>query len=206
MVIVMEAGAAEEKIEFVVAELTQRGFDVHRSTGSTQTVLGVVGKVEEIDTREFELLDGVQEVVRVTQPYKLASRTFRPERTIVDVKGNKIGGDRVVVMAGPCTIESENQLRETARAVARAGATILRGGAYKPRTSPYAFQGMGLDGLKMLREVADEHGMATVSEVMERSASSSRYCRTSTSFRSARGTCRTTISCLQSDNCVPLFF
>jgi len=167
MVIVMEAGTAEEKIEFVVAELTQRGFDVHRSTGSTQTVLGVVGKVEEIDTREFELLDGVQEVVRVTQPYKLASRTFRPERTIVDVKGNKIGGDRVVVMAGPCTIESENQLRETARAVARAGATILRGGAYKPRTSPYAFQGMGLDGLKMLREVADEYGMATVSEVME---------------------------------------
>jgi 3-deoxy-7-phosphoheptulonate synthase len=167
MVIVMEQGTEEEKIESVVAELTARGFDVHRSTGSNQTVLGIVGKVDQIDSREFELYPGVQEVVRITQPYKLAGRTFHPERTIVNVRGTQIGGDEVVMMAGPCTIESETQLRETARRVARAGATILRGGAYKPRTSPYAFQGMGVEGLKLLRMVADEVGMATISEVMD---------------------------------------
>lgn len=167
MVIVMQKHAAEEHIERVVAELIGRGFDVHRSTGSDQTVLGVVGHVDTIDTREFELFDGVQEVVRVSEPYKLSSRTFRREKTIVNARGVAIGGDKVVVMAGPCTIESEEQVFETARRVARAGARVLRGGAYKPRTSPYAFQGMGVDGLKILRAAGDEFGMATISEVME---------------------------------------
>ncbi|HEY5611765.1 MAG TPA: 3-deoxy-7-phosphoheptulonate synthase [Thermoanaerobaculia bacterium] len=167
MVIVMEPHSSEEKIEKVVAELTRRGFDVHRSTGSTQTVLGVVGKVDEIDPREFELYDGVQEVVRVSEPYKLSGRTFRKEQTVVTVNGCAIGGNEVVIMAGPCTIESEEQVRETARRVARSGAKILRGGAFKPRTSPYSYQGMGIDGLKILRAVADELGMATISEVME---------------------------------------
>ncbi|HYM59767.1 MAG TPA: 3-deoxy-7-phosphoheptulonate synthase [Thermoanaerobaculia bacterium] len=167
MVIVMEKHAADEKIEHVVAVLIERGFDVHRSTGSDHTVLGVVGDVASVDSREFELLDGVQEVVRVSEPFKLSSRTFRREKTVVDARGVKIGGDRVVVMAGPCTIESEHQLFETARRVARSGARVLRGGAYKPRTSPYAFQGMGVEGLKLLRAAGDECGMATVSEVME---------------------------------------
>ncbi len=167
MVIVMQKHTSEENIEHVVAELSSRGFDVHRSTGSDQTVLGVVGRVDEIDPREFELYDGVQEVVRVSEPYKLTSRTFRREKTIVKARGVEIGGDKVVVMAGPCTIESEHQLFETARRVARAGAKVLRGGAYKPRTSPYAFQGMGIEGLKLLRAAGDETGMATVSEVME---------------------------------------
>ncbi|HET7707345.1 MAG TPA: 3-deoxy-7-phosphoheptulonate synthase [Thermoanaerobaculia bacterium] len=167
MVIVMQKAAPEEKIEHVMAELTRRGFDVHRSTGADQTVLGVVGDVASIDSREFELFDGVQEVVRVSEPYKLSSRTFRPENTIVKVNGCGIGGKEVVVMAGPCTIESEPQLFETARAVARAGAKVLRGGAWKPRTSPYAFQGMGIEGLKLLRAAGREFGMATVSEVME---------------------------------------
>jgi 3-deoxy-7-phosphoheptulonate synthase len=167
MVIVMEKHAAEEKIEHVVAVLIQRGFDVHRSTGTDQTILGVVGRVETIDTREFELFDGVQEVVRVSEPFKLTSHTWKREKTVVDARGVKIGGDQVVVMAGPCTIESEEQVFETARRVARSGARVLRGGAYKPRTSPYAFQGMGVDGLKILRAAGDEFNMATVSEVME---------------------------------------
>jgi 3-deoxy-7-phosphoheptulonate synthase len=167
MVIVMEKHAAEEKIERVVAELSTRGFDVHRSTGTDQTVLGVVGRVDTIDTREFELFDGVQEVVRVSEPYKLSSRTWRKENTVVKARGVEIGGDTVVVMAGPCTIESEHQVFETARRVARSGARVLRGGAYKPRSSPYAFQGMGVDGLKILRAAGDEFNMATVSEVME---------------------------------------
>jgi 3-deoxy-7-phosphoheptulonate synthase len=167
MVIVMQRHAPEASIEHVVSELITRGFDVHRSTGSDQTVLGVVGKVDTIDPREFELFDGVQEVVRVSEPYKLSSRTWRREKTIIKTRGVEIGGDKVVVMAGPCTIENEHQMFETARRVARSGATVLRGGAYKPRTSPYAFQGMGVEGLKLLRAAGDETGMATVSEVME---------------------------------------
>ena len=167
MIIVMQKHTADEHIERVVAELIKRGFDVHRSTGSDQTVLGIVGKVDTIDQREFELFDGVQEVVRVSEPYKLSSRTFKREKTVVNARGVPIGGSEVVVMAGPCTIEDEHQVFETARRVARAGAKVLRGGAYKPRTSPYAFQGMGVDGLKILRAAGDEFNMATVSEVME---------------------------------------
>jgi 3-deoxy-7-phosphoheptulonate synthase len=167
MLIVMEKGAGDEAIEAVVAELTRRGFDVHRSTGTDQTVLGVVGRISDTDPREFELFEGVQEVVRVSEPYKLAGRSFKRERTVVRAGGVEIGGPEVVVMAGPCTIEGRSQVFETARRVAKAGARVLRGGAYKPRTSPYSFQGMGVDGLKILREAGDEFGMATVSEVME---------------------------------------
>src|SRR5581483_4515697 len=167
MVIVMEKHTAESNVEHVTAELVRRGFDVHRSTGVDQTVLGVVGDVASIDPREFELFEGVQEVVRISEPYKLSSRTFKRDKTVIRARGVEIGGDKVVVMAGPCTIENEHQVFETARRVARAGARVLRGGAYKPRTSPYAFQGMGVEGLKLLRAAADENRMATVSEVME---------------------------------------
>ncbi|HEV8432224.1 MAG TPA: 3-deoxy-7-phosphoheptulonate synthase [Thermoanaerobaculia bacterium] len=167
MVIVMEKHTAEANIEKVTGVLIERGFDVHRSTGSEQTVLGVVGNVAAIDTREFELYDGVQEVVRISEPYKLTSRTWKKDKSIVRARGVDIGGDHVVVMAGPCTIENEHQLFETARRVGRAGARVLRGGAYKPRTSPYAFQGMGVEGLKLLRAAGDEFDMAVVSEVME---------------------------------------
>jgi 3-deoxy-7-phosphoheptulonate synthase len=167
MLIVMQKHATDANIERVVEELSTRGFDVHRSTGSDQTILGVVGNIGSIDTREFEVFDGVQEVVRVSEPYKLSSRTFKREKTIVKARGVEIGGPDVVIMAGPCTIENERQLFETARRVARAGARVLRGGAYKPRTSPYAFQGMGVEGLKLLRAAGDELNMATISEVME---------------------------------------
>src|SRR5256886_9085761 len=167
MVIVMQKHASDAAIERVVAILSERGFDVHRSTGSDQTVLGVAGDVASVDPREFEVLNGVQEVVRISEPYKLVGRAFRKEKTVVKTRGVEIGGADVVVMAGPCTIENETQVFETARRVARAGARVLRGGAYKPRTSPYAFQGMGVEGLKILRAAADENRMATVSEVME---------------------------------------
>lgn len=167
MVIVMQQEASDEAIEKIVAELTKRGFDVHRSTGTKQTVLGVVGEMDRIDPREFELYEGVQEAVRVSEPYKLAGRTFRKENSVIRAGGVSIGGSEVVVMAGPCTIESEAQVFATARRVGRAGAKVLRGGAYKPRSSPYSFQGMGIDGLKILRAAGDEFGMATVSEVME---------------------------------------
>jgi 3-deoxy-7-phosphoheptulonate synthase len=167
MVIVMEKHTEEAKIEKVVAELIKRGFDVHRSTGADQTVLGVVGDVASIDPREFEVMDGVQEAVRVSEPYKLSSRTFKRDTTVVKVNGCSVGGKDVVVMAGPCTIENEKQLFATAEAVARAGAKVLRGGAYKPRTSPYAFQGMGIEGLKLMQAAGKEFGLGTVSEVME---------------------------------------
>lgn len=168
MIIVMERHTPEDRVERVVADLTERGFDVHRSTGQEHTVLGIVGDVSRLDPREFELYEGVQEVVRITEPYKLSSRTFKGGRTVVDVgRGIKFGGRDVVMMAGPCTIENEKQLFETAEHVSRAGARVLRGGAYKPRTSPYSFQGMGVEGLKLLRAAGDEFGMATISEVME---------------------------------------
>src|ERR1051326_6407761 len=146
MVIVMEKHTAEANIEHVMSELISRAFDVPRPTGSDQTVVGGVGDVASIDPREFELFEGVQEAVRVSEPYKLSSRTWRREKTVVNARGVEIGGDKVVVMAGPCTIENETQLFETGRRVARSGARVLRGGAYKPRTSPYAFQGMGVEG------------------------------------------------------------
>jgi 3-deoxy-7-phosphoheptulonate synthase len=169
MLIVMQPGATEPEVDAVIARLVEKGFDVHRSTGAERTVLGAVGHVQNSDPRIFEDLPGVFEVVRISEPYKLAGRTFQPRDTIVSVRGVPVGGEEVVVMAGPCTIETREQMYECAKAVARAGAKILRGGAYKPRTSPYSYQGMGVDGWKLQREVADEFGLATVSEVMDAS-------------------------------------
>ena len=153
----------------MIARLVEKGFDVHRSTGAERTVLGAVGHVKNSDPRFFEDMAGVFEVVRISEPYKLAGRTFQPRDSVVSVRGVPVGGDEVVVMAGPCTIETREQVYESAKAVVRAGAKILRGGAYKPRTSPYSYQGMGVEGWKIQREVADEFGLATVSEVMDSS-------------------------------------
>src|SRR6201985_3912808 len=165
MVIVMQEGASDAQIQNVIDKLVVHGFDVHRSTGASHTVLGAVGVHRDFDHRDFELLEGVREVVRITQPFKLASRAFKPEGTIVDLgRGVKIGGPEVVVAAGPCSVESPEQIDAVASAVAKAGAKILRAGAFKPRTSPYAFQGLGEDGLDLLRRVADEAGLAVVSE------------------------------------------
>ena len=168
MVVVMQAGANEEQIQRVIDRLVAMGFDVHRSTGTTHTVLGAVGVPANVDPRDIELLDGVREVVRITQPYKLASRAFRPEGTVVDVgKGVRIGGNEVVVAAGPCAVESSEQIHIIAERVARLGAKLLRGGAFKPRTSPYSFQGLGEQGLKYLRQAADKNALLVVSEVMD---------------------------------------
>jgi 3-deoxy-7-phosphoheptulonate synthase len=168
MVVVMQAGASEAQIQHVIDRLISMGFDVHRSTGETHTVLGAIGVHPDFDPRDVELLDGVREVVRITQPYKLASLAFRPQGTIVEVgDGVRIGGTEVVVAAGPCAGESAEQIEKIASCVARIGAKLLRGGAFKPRTSPYSFQGLGEQGLKLLRQAADRNKLLVVSEVMD---------------------------------------
>ena len=166
MVVVMEPGASEAQYETVVARLDGYGFGVHRLTGVQQTVFGALGVKPDFDVRHIRVLDGVKDVFRVTDPYKFASRTWHPDDTVVDVDGVPVGGPEVIVFAGPCSVESEDQIEASAAAVARAGARILRGGAYKPRSSPYAFQGLGEDGLRMMREAADRHGLKVVTEVM----------------------------------------
>src|SRR6267378_102770 len=168
MVIVMQEGATDAQIQHVIERLVASGFNVHRSTGESHTVLGAVGVHRDFDHRDFELLDGVREVMRITQPFKLASREFKPEGTVVDLgRGVKIGGNEVVVAAGPCSVESREQILSIAESVAKAGAKILRAGAFKPRTSPYAFQGMGEKGLELMREAAQKFNLFTVSEVMD---------------------------------------
>lgn len=168
MIVAMQAGATEDQIQGVIDHLVKMGFEVHRSTGAVQTVLGAVGQRVDFDLRQIELLEGVQEVHRISAPYKLAARSFRPEGTRVKLSnGLEVGGQQVVVMAGPCSVESRDQLLRTAELVAKAGAKVLRGGAFKPRSSPYSFQGLGEEGLQLLREVADRFGMLVISEVME---------------------------------------
>src|SRR5437763_6376278 len=166
MVIVMEETASDEQISAVIDKLVKIGVDIHRSTGVQYTVLGAVGG-HMVDTRDIELLDGVKEVHRITSPYKLASRSFKPEPTQIKIKDVVIGGREVVMMAGPCTVESRDQVMRIAEIVAANGAKVLRGGAFKPRTSPYSFQGMGEEGLKYLRQAADRFDLLVVSEVME---------------------------------------
>ena len=167
MVVVMEERASEDQIQHVIATLVEKGFDVHRSTGALKTVLGAVGGNREFDSGLLQVMDGVQQVLRITEPYKLASRTFKPERTLVSMGNFRIGGDEVIVMAGPCSAETEEQVEAAAETVAAAGAKMLRGGAFKPRSSPYSFQGLGEEGLKMLRAACDQHHLKLVTEVMD---------------------------------------
>jgi 3-deoxy-7-phosphoheptulonate synthase len=167
MLIVMQEGASEQQIQAAIDRLVLLGFSVHRSTGVAHTVLGGVGPVDDFDLSDFEVMDGVKEAYRITSPYKLASRHFRPGGTVVKVGRAEIGGPSIVMMAGPCSVESREQIMASAEIVARAGAAIIRGGAYKPRSSPYSFQGMGEEGLALLREAADRYGLLTVSEVMD---------------------------------------
>jgi 3-deoxy-7-phosphoheptulonate synthase len=168
MIVAMQEKATEEQIQTVVERMVAIGFNVHRTTGAVQTILAGVGTPGQFDHKDFELLPGVSEAVRISSPYKLAGRGFRPEGTIVRFpNGVKIGGNEVVVMAGPCSIESRDQIFTAAAQVKAAGAKFLRGGAFKPRSSPYSFQGMGLEGLKLLREVGDATGLLIISEVME---------------------------------------
>ena len=163
----MQEGATEAHIQKVIDRLVSMGFIVHRSSGVMHTVLGGVGPVNDFDPMEFEVMEGVKECHRIVSPYKLASRHFKPGGTVVKIGDVEIGGNQVVVMAGPCSVENRDQIQQAAEAVAGAGAKVIRGGAFKPRTSPYSFQGLGEDGLRMLREAADRHKLLVVSEVME---------------------------------------
>jgi 3-deoxy-7-phosphoheptulonate synthase len=165
----MQEGAKEEQIQTVIDRLVQMGFDVHRSTGAAHTVLGAVGGAP-VDPRDVELLEGVREVVKISASYKLASRAFKPDGTVIKIGPPKspieIGGNNVVMMAGPCTVESAEQISTVAGVMHECGIRILRGGAFKPRTSPYSFQGMGEEGLRVLRDAADKHNLLVVSEIM----------------------------------------
>jgi 3-deoxy-7-phosphoheptulonate synthase len=168
MIVAMLESAGEDQIQGVIDHLVKMGFEVHRSTGARQTVLGAVGRRIDFDIRDIEVLPGVHHVHRISAPYKLVGRSFRPEGTTVKLPNElEIGGKEVVVMAGPCSVESREQLFTTAEVVSKTGAKVLRGGAFKPRSSPYTFQGLGLDALKLLREAGDRHGLMVISEVME---------------------------------------
>jgi 3-deoxy-7-phosphoheptulonate synthase len=152
----------------VIEHLMHMGFSVHRTTGERQSILAAVGARADFDTRNLEVLSGVEHVHRISAPYKLSGKAFRPEGTIVQfANGVKVGGDEVVVMAGPCSVESREQLFTVAELVAKAGARALRGGAFKPRSSPYSFQGLGIEALKLLREAGDKFNLLVISEVME---------------------------------------
>ena len=162
MIIVMKPDATKENIQKVEERLHQVGLKAHLSTGEDCTIIGVIGDRKKIANLEVSMLEGVEKTVRITEKYKLVSRHFHPEDTIVDVDGVKIGGKEVVVMAGPCSVESIEQLREAAKAVKAGGAKFLRGGAFKPRTSPYDFQGLAEEGLKVVTEIVDKDDIELV--------------------------------------------
>ena len=168
MVIVMEKNIQENFIEDIIKRLDEEGFSIHRSTGVEHTLLGVIGNTSKLDVRDLKIMPGVADAYRITAPYKLVSREFKAEDTIIKIKDVVIGGEEIVIMAGPCSVESREQVMTIAERVSNAGAKILRGGAFKPRTSPYAFQGMGEEGLKILREAADKYHMLVVTEVMDK--------------------------------------
>ena len=168
MIVAMQEKATEEQIDAVIEAMMEAGVDVHRTTGSIQTILAGVGQTAGLDLTKFEMLPGVLHVHRISAPYKLAGRAFRPEGTVVEfANGARIGGQQVAVIAGPCAVESREQIFAIAACVKRAGGGFLRGGAFKPRSSPYSFQGLGIPALQMMHEAAQTYGLATVSEVME---------------------------------------
>ena len=167
MIIIMESGAEESDIQAVISKLNALDLDIHRSDGVAQVVIGAIGLTGEIELNDFKLMKGVSNVIRISEPYKLASRAMHPEKTIINVRGKKIGGEKVVVMAGPCSVESKDHIMRMAEIVSKAGAKFLRGGAYKPRTSPYSFQGLGEERLIYMREAADMYDMAIVTEIMD---------------------------------------
>ncbi|HUX76707.1 MAG TPA: 3-deoxy-7-phosphoheptulonate synthase [Anaerolineae bacterium] len=167
MIVVMKKGATGAQIANVTARIEQLGCRVHLSEGEERTIIGVIGNGRPLDREPIERLDGVERMVPILRPFKLASREFHPQDTVVKVNGVSIGGRQLVVMAGPCAVESCEQLLETARAVKEAGGRVLRGGAFKPRTSPYSFQGLGEERLRLLAQARDETGLPVVTEVID---------------------------------------
>ena len=167
MLVVMQEEAPEVQIETVINRLVEMGFTVHRSTGVKHTLLGGVGPLDDFDPALLEAMEGVKECHRIVSSYKLANRSFRPGGTIIKMGDVEIGGAKVITMGGPCSVENEAQIESSAEIVAEAGAQIIRGGAFKPRSSPYSFQGLGEQGLQIMRKAADHHGLKVVSEVMD---------------------------------------
>ena len=170
MIVIMATRASDEQIDGVIAALKERGYGIHLSRGVEKTIIGAIGALDEekqVVAQQIETLPGVERVIPILKPYKLASKEFHPEPTVVTVGDVAIGAARVVVMAGPCSVESEEQLLATARAVRDAGATILRGGAFKPSTSPYGFRGLAREGLELLRLAAQDTGLRVITEVMD---------------------------------------
>jgi len=167
MIVVMNHGAKDEQIQGVVERLEKEGFNIHLSQGVERTIIGAVGDKTRLSCLAIEAMPGVEKIVPILQPYKLASKEFKPEKTVIKVRHIEIGGDQIQIIAGPCAVESRDQLIETARIVKKAGATMLRGGAFKPRTSPYSFQGLEEEGLKILAEAREITGMPVVTEVMD---------------------------------------
>jgi 3-deoxy-7-phosphoheptulonate synthase len=167
MIVIMKQGATQAQVTNVTARIEQWGCQAHISEGEERTIIGVIGNGRPLDRAPIERMSGVERTVPILRPFKLASRDFHPKDTVIKLNGVSIGGRHLVVMAGPCAVESREQLMETAQVVKAAGAQVLRGGAYKPRTSPYSFQGMGEEGLRLLAEAREETGLLVVTEVME---------------------------------------
>jgi 3-deoxy-7-phosphoheptulonate synthase len=166
MMIIMKSNATPEQVEHVIEQVKAAGLNAHLSQGVEATIIGAIGETHNIPTDIFEVLDGVDMVKRITQPFKLASRQFHPENSIFPLDGFTVGGDEIAIIAGPCSVESRSQIIETAQAVKEAGASALRGGVFKPRTSPYAFQGLGEEGLDYLAEARRQTGLPIVAEIM----------------------------------------
>ena len=167
MIIVLKKGSTEKEIQHVAKRIEEMGLKPHISKGVEMTVIGAIGDESLLKADQLKAIPAVEKVMPIMKPYKLVSREFKKENTIININGVKIGGKKIVIMAGPCAVESEAQIMETAKEVKKSGAQILRGGAFKPRTSPYAFQGMGEEGLKLLRKAADKYGLLVVTEVMD---------------------------------------
>lgn len=167
MIIVLRPDATEEQMDHIIKKVKDLGLSVHLSKGTERSIIGVIGDEAVIASTPLDTFPGVEKVMPIMKPYKLVSRDFQKEDSIIDVKGVKIGGNKVQVIAGPCSIENKTVLLEVAKEVKKSGATILRGGAFKPRTSPYDFQGLGEEGLKYLREVGDEVNLPVITEIMD---------------------------------------
>ena len=167
MILILESRATDEQVEHVLKRVEDLGLQHHLSRGTFRTIVGIIGDEEKLRAEPLNAIPGVSKVVPVLPPYKLASRDAHPEPSVVDVSGVKIGGGNLGMIAGPCSVEDGDRMHRIAKAVRASGANLFRGGAFKPRTSPYAFQGLGVDGLKRLREVGDEHGMPVVTEVTD---------------------------------------
>ena len=203
MIVAMQGTATPAQIQHVIELMVELGFNVHRTTGVNQTILaGVGGTPGHFDIGDFAVLPGVEKAYRISSPYKLAGRGFRPEGTqITFPNGVVVGGTQITIMAGPCSVESREQILLSAKLVKAAGCQFLRGGAFKPRSSPYSFQGMGLDGLKLLREVSNETGPARHHRSHGALADRAPCCPTSIASRSARATCRTSTCSASSATC-----